>query len=280
MEVYGIGENGVVEPFSEYRGKEKMRPQPQEDEIVTVVFYRAEETQIKGIVKQDSAKHDPARTKIVFIYGYGPEKAVNWEGYLPRDEEEWRCRVIQDTLPENPHRGVLKVRLIENLTAKQKTAEEKERDFYAPILRHIDNLETAHEIEKLAQQILSDELGLKETITLMESVAVPSVKTYWDASKKARNEKQEKLIDRLWRNFEGNWQSYVLAIAAWLEYLFSVGIKDGPEFQFLGKGYFRCGNCQKSMKISKELNREFNRQEEIMVVCEHCGSRHLAKKPE
>jgi hypothetical protein len=280
MNLLGIAEKGSIQPIPEARGKEKPRPQPKEVEFITVVFCRTDSNVIQGVVKQDSAKQPAQRTKIVFIFGYKPEKNSTWQGPLPLHEEEWLCHVIQDTLPENPRKGVLKVRLIENLTTKQKIAEEKERHYFAPILQHINILETAREIEKFALQLLNDGLGLKHGFEIIKSFASLNIKYGWDVSgEKAKvMPRHQELVVKIWDNCEGCWQSYVSALAAWLEHLCSVGLREGSGFLHLGKRDFRCNNCHATTRTSKDESQKYVRGEKITIVCEHCGAKCAVQK--
>jgi len=243
-------EDGERESFSDHKTGIKPIPKPKEVEFIRVVFSRTEKNEIKGIVKQDSSKRfiGEDRTKIVFIFGYRPEKNQTWIGHLPLHEEEWLCHVVQDTLPENPRKGVLKVRLIDNLTAKQKAAEEKERLYFAPILEHIDNLETAREIEKICQDLMA-----KHGLRVAKGIISQQVKEY-----------QKFPADTM--------LAYNQATLAWLNQLIETGIKPG-EFEHLGKRDFRCKKCGGTNKISKETYQDLKQQTKHTYVCDFCGTK-------
>ena len=279
MRFFGMAaEDGDMESFQDYKPLPKLK----EVEFITVVFSRTEKNEIKGVVKQDSQKRPfkKERTKIVFIFGYRPEKNQTWQGPLPVHEEEWQCHVVQDTLPENPGKGVLKVRLIENLTAKQKAAEEKERLYFAPILKHHDNLEKAREIETFILELLKDGLSLRHGIEVLGSFVSLDIKSSKDVPEeksKAMPHYQE-LVEKIWLKANGNWKSYVSAMAAWLDHLYAIGISEGKGFLHLGKRDFRCLDCQATTRISKEESQKFSSSEKIIIICEHCGAKSTVQK--
>lgn len=63
--------------------------------------------------------HDPVgRGKIVFLNGFR-NNWQTWKGQLPKDEEEWCCEVVRDTMPDRPHKGALLVRLVRKAEQKK-----------------------------------------------------------------------------------------------------------------------------------------------------------------
>ena len=77
------------------------------------VVFSGKSPEISGKVMFDPAK----RGKIVFISGL-KQNFQTWRDPLPHDKEEWICEVLKDTLPENPRKGALLIRLVKKAEAK------------------------------------------------------------------------------------------------------------------------------------------------------------------
>lgn len=75
--------------------------------LIQVKFRHGEDHHIHGTITHDEAR----RAKIVFIYGYRPERYWQCRWPLPKDGEEWICEVQRDTAPADPYKGALLVRL-------------------------------------------------------------------------------------------------------------------------------------------------------------------------
>ena len=116
---------------------------PKEKEYIQVCFSRDAINRIKGKITLDT-KYLPlvdqddmdltddiwwedetlvptsTRKKIVFVFGWRPERLSTWKGPLPKDNEEWLCEIVKDTEPSDPVRGALIVKLVENITQLKK----------------------------------------------------------------------------------------------------------------------------------------------------------------
>jgi hypothetical protein len=250
-------------------------PQPSID----VVFKRDEENEIKGKITRDMEK----RTKIVFVYGYYPQRLFTWKGSLPQDGEEWCCEIVNDTLPDDPGRGALRIRLIENLTLLQNLKREKEEKRLQPIIQGPPelNLREAQEIESFANNFFR-ERGLKHSITILKEVAGIKALNFSEltAAKKQIIAQYHPDMDLIFSEATRIKVSFAILASrsiAWLKHLLENGIKAG-KFQYVSKRDFRCCECGGLTRLSRIEFEKWENNELTQLICEHCGVKETATK--
>jgi len=280
-------------------------------EFIDVVFKRNAQGEIKGVVtrdcksipmtlrdhytmhKDDPVYHDddfyenPGKTprrKIVFVFGYRPEKLENWQGALPKDGEEWTCEVIKDTTPEDPWRGALVVKLVTNLTAFKEAQRRKEEERLSIIMRQKNDpmeeysitLEKAQAIEKFALAF-AEKRGLNMAVKTLEVFWGYPASIYDFGNVPTHHRQEVAEIVRMARDICVHYKILTYSARLWLEHLLKTGVGE-TTFAYHGKRNVNCHSCGGIMKFSKEEKNKFARGEEILLVCEHCAKKGPVNK--
>ena len=217
-----------------------------EPDYVRVLFNRTPENEICGNITHDprsTSSWHPERKKIVFIYGWKPEKNANWIGPLPNDNEEWSCEVVIDTEPERRGKGALIVKLHQNLTALKKIQEEKARQSLGPIIDIVSDIQTGEAAKTLAMETM-EKKGLRQAI----KEYVHKIETGYDSV-------------------------LLKAGLAWLHHLLENGSKPG-RFEHVAKRDFHCCECNGINTVDKYLHEVIkNHKKGFPYACEWCGAK-------
>ena len=253
-----VHELGKVSPI--------VRPDPPKpEEYIQVMFSRDTNHRVKGKVTLDTKyiplvgqedmdltddiwweneTHLPTSTrkKIVFVFGWYPERLTTWQGPLPKDGEEWLCEIVRDTEPSDPMRGALVVKLVENITQLKKDSEmHTARKQFGPIVDFVSLGECAHVKERAesARQLK----GLRSALKFFQQC------------------------------LEGPQDGHNLAAIAWLNYLLNEGTKPG-KFEYLAKRNFRCIECGGINRVDKSLLETIKTSEGgLPYACAWCGAK-------